>query len=209
MKKNWEDIKWIFEVDGSLRDIYVQDVSIEDWEKLIDFLNENYPLKYHPGEENQIENDYIIRKLTDESGEMELKSVSIDLGEIDANCYFFLSDQIEFDIDPKEIKSINDFEKIERFMKSISKILKNQVTLTGENNIKFPLIKIDVTKDLIKVLTEKEAIEYHNQETKLTSKIQVFRTKFMLKFFPEEFNEKLLKSANEPYKSTKRSKNVW
>ena len=39
MTRIWDDIKWIFELDGSLRDIYVQDVTLSDWETLIDFLN--------------------------------------------------------------------------------------------------------------------------------------------------------------------------
>lgn len=34
-----------FKPDGGLRDIYVQDVLIKDWEKIIDFFNVNYNLK--------------------------------------------------------------------------------------------------------------------------------------------------------------------
>ena len=40
--QDWDDIKWIFELDGTLRDIYVQEVSIIDWENLIDLLNKRY-----------------------------------------------------------------------------------------------------------------------------------------------------------------------
>jgi hypothetical protein len=32
MNREWNDIKWIFEHDGSLRDIYIQDVSLSDWD---------------------------------------------------------------------------------------------------------------------------------------------------------------------------------
>ena len=46
MNYNWENINWIFKSDGSLRDIYVQNTSIEDWGKLIDLLNSEYNLKY-------------------------------------------------------------------------------------------------------------------------------------------------------------------
>ncbi len=213
MKQNWNDVKWIFEPDGTLIDIYVQEVSINDWEKLIDYLNENFQLNYGISDDQesqeQIDKEYAIKYLQDESGEKESKSVSIDLGGITANCHFFLPDQIEFDLDPKEIKSSKDFEKVESFMKSISKTLKNQVTLTGENNIEFPLIKVDLTKDIVKALTENEAREFYKTKNKLTKQYRSLQTKFMMKFSRENVKERLLKSANEPYESTKKSKNVW
>ena len=75
MKRNWNEIKWIFEPDGSLRDIYVQEVSIGDWEKLIDLLNNKYSLRIgiSGGETNpnKIDKIYAIEYLTDGSGEME------------------------------------------------------------------------------------------------------------------------------------------
>lgn len=42
----WEKYKWIFKHDGSLRDIYVNEIQINDWKILIDFLNGNFSLKY-------------------------------------------------------------------------------------------------------------------------------------------------------------------
>ncbi len=148
MKRNWNDIKWIFEPDGSLIDIYVQEVSIYDWGKVIDLLNNKYSL--------QIDKEYTIKYLNDELGELESKGVTINLNKISLNCHFFLSDQIEFDIDPKEINSIEDFQAIENFMEEISKTLDNQITLTGENTPEFPLVKIDYNNSINRVLTEQE-----------------------------------------------------
>jgi hypothetical protein len=214
MKRNWDDIQFIFKPDGSLLDIYVQEVSIEDWEKLIDFLNENYTLKYGISEgqksTNRIDKEYTINFLKDESGEMEIKSVSIDLGGINANCHFFLPDQIEFDIDPKEINSGDDFEKVEKFMTSISETIKNQVTLTYENEIEIPLIKIDVTKNINKALTKEEVIEFFKKRNDtIKRKIGFMRGKFLMKFFPKKLEERLIRSANKPYRSTKKNKNIW
>ncbi|MGE6355155.1 hypothetical protein ACQKCJ_14905 [Flavobacterium sp. NPDC079362] len=39
---DWDEIKWIFEPDGALIDIYVQNVKIEDWKILINYLNANH-----------------------------------------------------------------------------------------------------------------------------------------------------------------------
>jgi len=213
MTATWDNIAWIFKYDGSLRDIYVQDISLDDWRKLIDFLNDTYKLKFGiTGKEKdskQIDKDYMIRYLIDNSGEMESKSVTIDLEGVNINCHFFLPDQIEFDIDPREIKSIGDYKKVEGFMISVSDTLKNQVTLTGDNEIKYPLIKIDVTKGINKALTNDEMKAIINRTNSLKNQIEVAMTGLIMKLFPRKFEEKVLKSANKPYKSTKKNNNVW
>lgn len=213
MKRNWKDIKWLFEPDGALRDIYVQEVSLNDWRKVIDLINTKYKVNYGETGEfkdtNQINIDYVIEYLTDETGELESKSASISLGNIRLNCHFFLEDQIEFDIDPKEVNSIEDFELIEDFMLEISKSIDNQITLTDENNPKFPLIKIDSNKGINKILTEEEVKEYWDNPNSFISKMKLFRTKMEMKFIPNRFKEKILKSASEPYNSTKKNEKVW
>lgn len=213
MKRNWKDIKWIFEPDGALRDIYVQEVSLNDWRKVIDLINQNYKVNYGDTGEykdtNQIDKDYVIEYLTDETGEIESKSASISLGKIWINCHFFLEDQIEFDIDPKEVKSIEDFELIEDFMLEISKSIDNQITLTDENNPKFPLIKIDTNKGINKILTEEEVKEYWDNPSSFISKMKLFKTKLEMKLTPNRFKEKILRSASELYQSTKKDENVW
>jgi len=207
MKRNWKDIKWIFEPDGSLIDIYVQEVSLDDWRKVIKLLNEKYKIKYDDA--NQINEKYAIEYLSDETGEIESKSAAIYLNDIRVNCHFFLEDQIEFDIDPKEVNSITDFQLIETFMLEISQSIDNQITLTGENNPKFPLIKIDSNREINKIITEEEAKEYWESPNDFISKIKLVKTKLEMKLTPSKFKEKIIKSANEPYESTKKDENVW
>jgi len=207
MKRNWKDIKWIFEPNGALRDIYVQEVSLNDWEKLIDLINEKYKVNY--GKINQINKEYVIEYLTDEIGEIEGKSASIFLGEIRLNCHFFLKDQIEFDIDPKEVNSIEDFELIENFMVDVSKSIDNQISLTDENDPKFPLIKIDSNRGINKVLTEAEVKKYWGNPNTFMSKLKFFKVKMEMKLMQDRFKEKILNSACRPYNSTKKDENVW
>ncbi len=208
MTRNWNDIEWTFKPDGSLRDIYVQDVTLSDWEKLIDFLNLNYDIKFGEDEKKQIDKEYVAKYLKDETGEMESKALKIDFNGVNFHCYFFLPDQIEFDIDPNEIKTINDFESIETFMVSISKTLKNQVTLTRENSPEFPLIKIDFENEVNIVLTKKEATELSSNRNSALTELSAMKTRFMMRFFPKPFENKILKSANEPYRPTGKDKNV-
>ena len=206
MTRKWNDIQWIFEPDGSLRDIYVQDISLREWEKLIDHLNANFNLTY--SDQDRIDKKYVLEYLQDTSGEMESKSLTIHLGQIKVNCYFFLSEQIEFDIDPKEVNSINDFEQIEKFMISISDILQEQVTLTEENSPEFPLFKVDRIKGVNRILTEKEANELSGTNS-VINQVTSLKTRLKMKFFPKQFDKRLLESANEEYRPTKKEKNVW
>ena len=161
MSNNWNEIKWIFEPDGTLRDLYVQDAKIEDWKNLVDFLNENYILKFGPsvGDEvdEKIDKDYVIRFWNDETGELELRTASVIIDNITINTHFFSDEEIEFDIDPSEINSEKDFEKVLIFMNNISRALHKPIILTGENQVNFPLVIVDFSKDIIKVLSKSEA----------------------------------------------------
>ena len=82
----WEDCKEAFEQDGSLRDIYVLDTALDDWQKFIDFINQsNYKFSFFVG--NKLspfpsEAGYIF-----EQKESLLLSISIN-GMI-INCHFF------------------------------------------------------------------------------------------------------------------------
>ncbi len=201
MKHNWNDLKWIFEPDGSLIDIYVQEISLSDWGKLIDLLNSKYL--------TQIDKEHAIAYLADDSGEMEGVSATLYLNKVQVNCHFFLPEQIEFDIDPKEINSIEDFQYVVAFMEDISVTLDNQVTLTGESSPEFPLVKIDCSSGINRVLTEQEAQHYWGKPNWIMSKIRLLKWGFQMKFFRKRFQEKLLNSANEPYKSTKKVDNAW
>jgi hypothetical protein len=209
MTRNWNDIKWMFEPDGALRDIYIQDVTLSDWEKLIDFLNLNYALRFGEDEKKQIDKAYALNYLKDETGEMESKALKIDFQGIHIHCYFFLPNQIEFDIDPKEIKTIKDFEAIEMFMVSISKTLQCQVSLTGENSAEFPWMKIDFEKGVHIVLTEEESKRLYKDHRSAFTSFRALKTRFMLRFFPKRFEKKILKSAKQPYRSKGKDKNMW
>lgn len=208
MNYNWENINWIFKPDGSLRDIYIQNTSIEDWGKLIDLLNSAYNLKYFS--ESKINKDEVLKFLKDETGEVERGTVSIEIENIKINCHFFLIEQIEFDIEPSEIKTKSDFEKVLSFMSLISSTLKKQITLTGENEANFPLVKINKEESVFKIITEKEIEKYYNKNnSKIKDSVNVLKFSFLMRFFPRFMKNRILRSANEPIKATKLNDNIW
>jgi len=155
MNKNWEQHKWIFEIDGSLRDIYIPYTNLDDWNILIDYLNANIKLNYLPSSKSQIDKQYVINLLLDTKEELECRTASLLIEGLSLNCHFFCKDVIEFDLDPKEVKGQQEFETIIGFLENICSLLKKQVYLTWENSIELPIILINPGQ-AVKILTSDE-----------------------------------------------------
>jgi len=149
---NWIELKdKIYYCDGSLRDIYVLQTNIEDNKKWTDFVNENYTVKWFNGlaqtDERKIDFEVIKGYF---NGEHKLcSSASIFIDKIQINNHFFIDTEIENDISPKEIKSIDDHNKLIRYMTELSKVLDKKVILTPENEVE--TILISVNKDEITI----------------------------------------------------------
>ena len=211
-ERNWNKAKWIFEKDGALRDIYVQNVTISDWQKVINLLNSEYKLTFGIDKEkltNKIDFECVKTMFADETGELETKSATIDLNGVLVKCYFFLEDQIELDFWPNDINSETELNIILNFMKNLSSILKEQITLCGENQPEFPLIKIDAKNGIEKILTEKEAKILWETVDQNASRFTKLKAIIIMKYFPKIFWKKIKKSATEIYTATPKEKNVW
>ena len=121
--------------DGSLRDIYVLDTTRDDWSKWIDLINEKYSVEFYNRQTEKSEAminknivfDYFNRK-TD-----LLNSATITLGKIMVKCHFFTDQEIENDIDPGEIDTIEDHYRLISYLTDISKALSKTVVVTAEN----------------------------------------------------------------------------
>ncbi len=159
--KNWKDIKWIFkdtdDLMVSLRDIYVKNTTISDWENLIKLLNSKYILSFGI-DKKQIDIEYIKRMFKDKTGEMPRQSASIYLKGVTVNCHFFIEEEIEFDLCAKEILSELEFNTLMDFMKSISLELGKEIILCDENDAECPIIKIDMINGIETILKKEEAI---------------------------------------------------
>ena len=77
--RNWKNIEWIFEKDGALRDIFVQNATISDWKNVVDLFNSEYKLTFGTYKDNlkdRIDFSYVETMFADETGELEIKSAS-------------------------------------------------------------------------------------------------------------------------------------
>ncbi len=136
---DWKYLKDnVYFSDGSLRDIYVLNSSRADWIKWIDFVNDNYKIDFNyfndkgePTHNNKILYEPIFNTWDGISNIIVDSTVHID--DVLIKCYFFSEEEIENDIEPSEVKSLENHNRIMDYLKSISKILNKEVILTIEN----------------------------------------------------------------------------
>ena len=144
----WETVKQEFEPDGSLRDIYVLNTDLHDWEKTLAFLKSS-------GNELEFSIDDAPAPIPENVAsifnlnEIEHSLLQVDLGAVILHCHFFSENEIEFDLDPSSISDELSFNHLLAFVKSLGETLGKAVIVTPESYQKAAFLKfIPQTKEI-------------------------------------------------------------
>jgi hypothetical protein len=132
MNLSWQQVQQEFEFDGSWRDLYAFHTTLDDWQKLLDFLH---------GSRLNIEfsSDGETRVLSNDAAEcFQLARESsclctIRFSGVAVKCHFFQVEEIEFDLDPREIVGQDELDNLFAFMRAIANVLEKDIVLTPEN----------------------------------------------------------------------------
>lgn len=134
-KKEWQDLKeFVYNVDGSVRDIYVLNSTIDDWRAWATYINDNYSLEFNASGvvKDKIDIDHVLKRWN--GNEDEWAGARIKLSDtITINVHFSTADTIENDIDPREFNCMEDNYTLLRYMIGLSYTLGKPVLLTAEN----------------------------------------------------------------------------
>jgi hypothetical protein len=145
----WEEVRSAFKEDkGTLRDIYVLDTDIDDWQCFFDFLRSGDYLYQFDSNKGSV----LPEKVEDLSADWEGWSpfLKIEVGGLVLNCHCFTEeDEIEFWLDPIKVQSEREAESLFEFMRDIGQTLKKTVRLTPEAGRHFALIEYSPKTDLI------------------------------------------------------------
>ena len=143
---DWKTLKEkVYYEDGSLRDILVKNTNIQDWASFVDFVNNNYKIQIRD-HDTVIENARIdINKVINFWEDLDLGRIdaSIFVGNALINVHFFGPSDIENDILPQEILSIDDHDQIIAYMITLSKALNKEVLLTADSTEDEVLITVN------------------------------------------------------------------
>jgi hypothetical protein len=128
---NWISYKNEFAWDGSWRDIYILNTTIEDWDKFINFLRNNgYSAAALPDDLSNIFTDDAIRPL-----------LTINVAGVTLNCHFFTEKEIELDLDPREVTGEDKAKELFNFMGAVGRALQMTVRMTPENLSERPIFE--------------------------------------------------------------------
>jgi hypothetical protein len=138
----WQDLKSAFAVDGSLRDLYILDTTVEDWQRLLDFLaSSGYPTRLTEHDETAP----LPRRADDIPWATEdgVAVLEVDIGGPVLLCHFFSVDEIEFDFEPGEVTSPAHLAALVVFMQRVSSKMRKPIRLSPENESEIALLEYD------------------------------------------------------------------
>jgi hypothetical protein len=128
----WQIVAHEFTFDGSYRDIYVLDADLQGWQRVLDRLRqEHYELVYHRAG-NVSELPPAAADAFPADGEAD-RMLSVRFADVLANCHFFTRDEIEFDIDPREVQGQRQLDALFAFMRLLSEATGKDAVLTPAN----------------------------------------------------------------------------
>lgn len=141
---DWELVSADFEPDGALRDICIRNTTIADWQAVIDVLTTHVPaLEYRmAGEAVDPPADIskLFRRQPDDLG----FDLYVPMGMATLNCHFFTEDEVEFDLDPREMKP-EFLATLVDFLRLLGEATTKPVLLTMENMPEAVIMRFEPT----------------------------------------------------------------
>ena len=147
----WETCRREFDPDGALRDIYVHDTDIEHWRKLFAALRRTQSLEYSvDGQSRPIPataDEIFATRIT------ASPSLRFRISGIVVACHFFCTEQIEMDVDPREVTSAAAFDEFLGLLRFIGDTVGRRVIVTYESDEQHPFISYN---------SDSRGFEYHH-----------------------------------------------
>jgi hypothetical protein len=136
----WETAREIFEWDGSWRDLYVFGTTVLDWDRLLQALRaSSFQIEFTQGGEPAALPKSFAEHF-DAGPDRPLIMLSVLVDGVRLNAHMFCDDEIEFDIDPREISGPDRFGALVSFMNFAADALASTVVLAPENGPQHPLL---------------------------------------------------------------------
>ena len=140
--KQWSEVQGEFEIDGSLRDIYVENIEAELWDHFLKEVKDSvYRIEFfHSDETLELPSSLSEIKNLQETDPTNLRIWLA--GDIQINCHFFIASEIELDVSPREIQSEASYLELLAFLEWLSKSTKKEVKLTHEGAQELVIVSV-------------------------------------------------------------------
>jgi hypothetical protein len=147
----WSEVREDWEVDGTLRDIYVVSTTENDWQRLLDLVRAGtWPYAYTEGEHSASLPTKVADIFAPRTHSLLLQVWPME--GVAIHCYFFQRDQIEFDLDPREVVGQRELDAVCGFVREIGQALDKPVLVTWESAPSEPILRYEPgTDDVVRV----------------------------------------------------------
>ena len=135
---SWDKCKEDFRWDGSLRDIYITPATLKDWRVLYPLLRDYDGVEFSIDSVIQpppasIEQAFAVRPSSH-------PMLRIKVGSTLVVFHFFSDEEVECDVDPREISSQPDLDALLGFVSQLGDLTGKRVVITPENMRNEPFI---------------------------------------------------------------------
>lgn len=146
LEATWERCKGDLRPDGALRDILVQGTSIADWDlfladPLVRGMAATFTLDGEAAALPATASE-VFRIAEDHSATLRLL-----VGRIGLHCHFFSTEELEFDLQPGDIKDAADFSDLAAFIRRLGTLLRKAVLLTPDSLPESPIAVYSPAED--------------------------------------------------------------
>lgn len=135
MRPKFDTINALWRIDGSLRDLYVQSMDLRHWRLFDTFVHQNKSVYSFDGNPAKFPGSEAV--FANREGHHIL---SLMLGSLSINCHFFVPEQLELDISPREVLGTIEHDAVLKFVEQLSETLGLPVDVTPENSETAPFI---------------------------------------------------------------------
>jgi len=142
MDTSWDRLAPDFRPDGSLRDIFVQNATLADWEATLQLILHDYaPATFTRDGELA----GLPVSAADVFAERNSATLVLDfeVAGIELACHFFSPEEIEFDLPPEQVNSREKFAALQSFLRTLATTLTKLVVLSPESMPHLPILSVD------------------------------------------------------------------
>ena len=139
--------------DGGLRDIYVLDTDLKDWDRVLTHIVRSYTTVEYLGD-GRIPSSLPSAETIFAFREQTSPLLRVTLNGVVFQCHFFTPDEIEFDFVPHEIDSPERLQALLEFVEGLGRSTGKTVVVTPENNPEWAFLRYDPHRAAIEQVHE-------------------------------------------------------
>jgi hypothetical protein len=138
----WHRVQADLTPDGALRDIYVQDTTINDWQKVLELVRTDYaPVNFRTSDGiGSASSEVLLQHFG--SGPASADFL-FEVGPVSITAYLFEPRRIELSFAPHEVRSSDELEALLAFLARIGTTLCRPVHVTHENMPETVFLRFD------------------------------------------------------------------